>query len=223
MQSLLAPVAVAALLVAAPAWAQTTSQSTTRPSATAASPSAPATERLSRSDQTFVKEAAKDGATEVELGKLGQQKAQNPRVKQLADKIVTDHEAANSQLMSIASSKGAPLDKDMEKDAQKARDKLAKVNGPEFDRQFADQLVKDHKKDISAFEKEAKNGKDPDVKSFAAQTLPTLQEHLQLAQAAANETKRTQTSHAPASRTSGTTGSTMSPNPPMSGTATPRQ
>jgi putative membrane protein len=43
-------------------------------------------------------------------------------------------------------------------------------------------MVKDHKKDVSAFRKEAKGAKDADVKSFAAQTLPTLEDHLAMAQ-----------------------------------------
>src|SRR4051812_17575984 len=165
MQKLLASAAVAALLAAAPASAQTM---TTRPGATTTAPTAggsakPATaDTLSRGDRDFIKKAASDGMTEVELGKLGQQQAQNARVKQLSETLVKDHQAASSQLMSIAQSKGVQLDKDMDKDAQKARDKMAKVKGEEFDRQFADRLVKDHKKDISAFEKEAKDGKDPE-------------------------------------------------------------
>jgi putative membrane protein len=181
-------VSVATILAAAPALAQTTTPSASPPGA-ASSPSPSSARNLSRNDQSFVRTAAEDGMAEVDLGKLGQQKAQNPQVKQLADTIVKDHQAANGQLMSIASSKGLEVSPTRPQSEARTRDKLAKLSGGDFDRQYADQLAKDHRKDISAFQKEATSGQDPDVKNFAAQTLPTLQEHLRLAEVAAKATK----------------------------------
>ncbi len=61
-------------------------------------------------------------------------------------------------------------------------DKLSKSSGAEFDRQYANAMVKDHKEDVKEFSKEADKGKDPDVRAFASKTLPTLKEHLKMAQ-----------------------------------------
>jgi putative membrane protein len=47
-----------------------------------------------------------------------------------------------------------------------------------------DHMVKDHQKDVKEFQKQADKAKDADVKNFAANTLPTLQEHLKMAQEA---------------------------------------
>ena len=58
---------------------------------------------------------------------------------------------------------------------------LQKMDGPEFDKMYIDHMVKDHNKDIAAFESEAKDGDDVDLKNWAAKTLPVLQEHLKLA------------------------------------------
>jgi putative membrane protein len=55
-------------------------------------------------------------------------------------------------------------------------------NAADFDRAYLDAMVKEHKKDVSAFDKEAKSGKDDDLKAFAAQTTPTLKSHLQQAE-----------------------------------------
>ena len=61
---------------------------------------------------------------------------------------------------------------------------MQKLSGAEFDRAYMDHMVKDHKKDIAEFRKQASSGKDPEIKAFAAKSLPTLQEHLKMAEAA---------------------------------------
>jgi putative membrane protein len=58
-------------------------------------------------------------------------------------------------------------------------ERLSKLSGADFDRAYARAMVKDHEKDIAAFQKEAESGADPQIRQFAAQTLPTLQSHLQ--------------------------------------------
>ena len=70
------------------------------------------------------------------------------------------------------------LDKKHTQDMQK----LQKLQGPEFDREYMKHMIADHKKDIAEFQKQAKSGKDADLKDFAGKKLPTLQEHLKLAQ-----------------------------------------
>jgi len=62
------------------------------------------------------------------------------------------------------------------------KDRLSKLSGEEFDRAYMVDMLKDHKKDVADFQRESKSAKDPDVKNFASQTLPTLQEHLKQAQ-----------------------------------------
>src|SRR5205085_2385123 len=61
-------------------------------------------------------------------------------------------------------------------------DKLSKLSGAEFDRAYMSMMVKDHKKDVKEFQDEANKGQDTDVKGFASTTLPTLQEHLRMAE-----------------------------------------
>jgi putative membrane protein len=152
---------------------------------------------LSSSDRKFVETAAQGGMAEVKLGQLATQKAQSDQVKQFGQRMVDDHTKANDQLKQVASTKGVNLPSDMDKSSQREYDKLSKMSGAQFDREYMDHMVSDHKKDISEFQKQAKNGKDPDVKQFASSTLPVLQQHLQLAQSAdemARNEGKTQTS-----------------------------
>ncbi len=139
--------------------------------------------KVARGDRKFIEGAAEGGMAEVQLGQLAAQKAQSADVKQFGQKMVDDHSKANDQLKSIASSKGVTLPGDMKSADRREHDKLAKLSGPDFDREYMKYMVADHKKDVSDFRKEAKSGKDADVKGFAGTTLPTLEQHLQMAQA----------------------------------------
>jgi putative membrane protein len=144
---------------------------------------------LSSSDRKFLVKAAEGGMAEVELGQLASQRASDPQVKQFAQRMVTDHTKANDQLKQIASSKNVQLPTDLPASAKRERDKLSKLSGAQFDREYMSHMTSDHKKDTSEFRYAAKSAKDSDVKQFASATLPTLEEHLQMAQSIAKSTK----------------------------------
>ena len=145
--------------------------------------------KLSGSDTNFIKEAAQGGMMEVELGKAAQDKASNEKVKEFGKRMEQDHSKANNELKKIASDKGVQLSSDLDKKHKSKMDKLTKLSGAEFDRQYMRDMVSDHKDDVKKFQNEADKGKDPDLKKFASQTLPTLKEHLQLAESTADAVK----------------------------------
>ncbi|MEO7297312.1 MAG: DUF4142 domain-containing protein [Verrucomicrobiota bacterium] len=129
----------------------------------------------------FIKDAAQGGVAEVNMGELGTQKGQDPAVKELAQRLVADHSKANAELKEIAQKCGIALSAEVDAKQQKMMDHLNSLSGAEFDKAFAMHMVKDHKKDIAKFEKAAAS-KDADVAAFAKATLPTLKEHLQMAE-----------------------------------------
>jgi putative membrane protein len=144
--------------------------------------------KLAPTDRQFIKKAAEGGLAEVEFGKLASEKAESSDVKQFGQRMVDDHTKANDQLKQVASEKGLTVpDKLSAKDAAtKAR--LEKLSGKAFDRAYMRDMVTDHTKDVSEFRMESKNAKDPDVKNFASQTLPTLKDHLKEAKSIAPKT-----------------------------------
>jgi len=139
---------------------------------------------LSHADRSFVEKAAKGGMAEVELGKFAQEHASNEQVKQFAARMVQDHSKANEELRSLAQAKGVTVPGGPSHKDNHEMSKLSKLTGADFDREYMDSMVKDHKKDVKEFQKEADKAKDADVKNFAANTLPTLQEHLKMAEEA---------------------------------------
>jgi putative membrane protein len=129
-------------------------------------------------------EAARGGMAEVELGQLASDKAESSAVKQFAQRMVTDHGKANDELKSLAQSKNIMLPTDLDAKHKATKDRLSKLSGAQFDRAYMQDMVSDHQKDVSEFKKQSTSAKDPELKAWAAKTLPTLQEHLQMAQAA---------------------------------------
>jgi putative membrane protein len=138
--------------------------------------------QLSEKDFKFVRDAARGGAMEVQLGQLAAQKAENQAVKDFGQRMVTDHGKANSELRRIAESKGAMLPAEMTHHENSNMEKFEKLSGREFDKEYAEHMVKDHKKDVKEFQDASKDLTDPDLKAFAEKTLPTLQDHLRSAQ-----------------------------------------
>ena len=138
--------------------------------------------QLSASDKAFMDKAAQGGMAEIELGQLATQKGRSEQVKQFGQKMVDDHTKANDQLKQVASQEGVTLPTGLDAKDEATKDKLSKLSGTQFDKAYMKDMVSDHKEDVAEFQKEAQNGKDPAVKNFAQQTLPVLQEHLQMAQ-----------------------------------------
>jgi len=137
---------------------------------------------LSAADREFINKAAQGNLMEVAAGKLAVQRALDPTVKEFGQQLVTDHSANNDTLKTLAGSKQMNLTDTVSPEGQTMLGKLEGLNGAEFDKAFSQMMVKDHTADISDFQKEAKKkDADADVKAYAEQTLPTLRQHLTLA------------------------------------------
>lgn len=141
-----------------------------------ATPTVPSS--VSKSDQEFAVNAANAGMTEIQAGQLAQQKGVGKDVKEYGAMMVKDHTTAADKLKAIASSKNLTLPSSISPEMQKNIDDLNQKQGKDFDKAYIDMMVSDHKKVISAFEDESKNGSDADLRGFADSTLHTLHHHL---------------------------------------------
>jgi putative membrane protein len=139
-----------------------------------------ATTTVSAADQAFLTDAMKGDNSEVALGKLAQQKGAAQGVKDLGTMLVTDHGAHEATLATLAGQTGVATTDDLKDEAKTEETKLNGLSGAAFDKEFVRATVEDHKKDIAAYEKEAK-GTGP-VAQMAQQTLPTLKKHLETAE-----------------------------------------
>jgi putative membrane protein len=138
---------------------------------------------LSTSDATFMTTAARGGMAEVQLGQLALRNGSSAAVKRFGQRMIDDHGRANQEMTALAQRKQITPPSSIGAEHQQIYDELAKLRGSAFDRAYARAMVKDHQEDLRAYQEQAANGTDPDVKAFAARHVPALQEHLRMAQA----------------------------------------
>jgi putative membrane protein len=132
---------------------------------------------VEKADADFITEAARNSLSEMELGKLARQKSNNKRIKSFGMIMIAAHSKINNKIKSLASAKNISLLTVADPAKQNEISMLSKKAGNDFDKAYISNMIEDYKKGIATFENAAKNCADPDVKSFAAKTLPTLQAH----------------------------------------------
>lgn len=135
---------------------------------------------VAEDDAQFATQAAAGGMAEVAFGKVVLTKSSNDKIKSFADMMVNDHSKVNEELQSLALTKNISLPTALDEDHQKKMDELNKMTGRDFDKAYVKMMVDGHQKTLDLMEKEAKDGKDADLKAFAAKTTTAVKTHLDL-------------------------------------------
>ena len=136
------------------------------------------------SAQEFVNKVAISDMFEVQASHIALAKQADADTKPFAEKMVTDHQRTSSELKALVD-RGkvkAKLPTALDSEHQKLLDDLKTKNGKDFDQSYDQAQVKGHKDAVALFEAYAKSGDDPELKSWAAKTLPHLKEHLSMAE-----------------------------------------
>ncbi len=136
-----------------------------------------------KGDADFVQHAAMAGMAEVKMGQAASTKAADAQVKSFASRMVTDHTAANDELKSLAAKKGWTLPSELDAMHKQSWEKMAAMSGADFDRHYANHMRQDHHKAVALFEAAAQKATDADLRAWAEKTLPTLREHMTMAEA----------------------------------------
>jgi len=147
-------------------------------------------------DKQFLKEAAESASAAVEFGKIAEEKGSSDAVKQFGKRIVADRTKEGEALKEMAAGAKVQLPSEKSRKVKKAQEKLAKLSGAEFDREYAKLMRNELKDDVKTFERESRSGKVPQFKEFATKSIPALQEHRNAAeQLAANKPKESDVSN----------------------------
>jgi putative membrane protein len=138
--------------------------------------------RAASGDNAFAMKAGQANLAEVELGKLALQKAMRDEVKKFAQMMVDDHSKALDELKGIAGPKSITLPTQLDAEHKKLSDRLSKLSGAAFDRDYMQAMVDGHRKVAADFRKESQSGSDAELKAWAAKTLPAVEAHLKQAE-----------------------------------------
>lgn len=132
-------------------------------------------------DSRFIHEFTSDNMLEASLGKLAEQKAENPAVKQFGQRMDTDHNKLQNDWVNVATKNGLALRTGMGVHHRAKLNRLQKLSGKEFDKAYMTQSIRDHKDDIDYFQREGQAVHSAQVRDLVASTLPTLQDHFKQA------------------------------------------
>lgn len=141
--------------------------------------------KLSSADAAFLDQAATINLAEIAEGQLAAKRAPRPTVRQFGRQMVTDHTRINQALTQLARSKGVSVPTAPTQEQAAELMELEHVRGRAFDRRYVADQVMGHEQAIALYQGEATHGSDPEVRGFAQQGLPILQQHLSMAQALA--------------------------------------
>jgi putative membrane protein len=146
------------------------------------SPAGPSVARMRSADAVFITKAAESAVTDAALARLGAAKATTRQVKVFAQRLAQGHSALTRDIAALARSKSVDLG-EPPADTRRVGADLAPLSGPAFDRAFVAAIVKAHEAAVSLFEGESRDGRDADVKDWAARQLPAIRDQLARAQA----------------------------------------
>ena len=132
---------------------------------------------LSHKDEKYMIKTAHGLISEVALGEMAQKNAADERVKQFGKRMVDDHGKELANLKQLASQKKVTLPDAMDPGQKKEFDKLGKLSGKDFDKEYVNYEAKDHKQDVEDQGKEMKATSDPDLKKFATASYDTVSRH----------------------------------------------
>lgn len=138
---------------------------------------------------SFVEQAAISSLAEIQTGNMALTRSQNDEVKSFAQQMILDHTKANVELTQIATKKSLKVPTEPDSAHKSIADRLAKLSGAEFDRDYVKAMVDDHEASVKAFQTQAESGTDAEIKAFAAQQLPALQQHLEMIRGIQNKIK----------------------------------
>jgi putative membrane protein len=146
--------------------------------AAAASIAAPA---LAKPAPEFLGAAAKGDRSEVMLGRLAADRGASPGIRDFGKRLVADHGGHLTKVEALARHMHVMLPPGEKPEARALYARLQHMRGPAFDRAFDMHMIADHREDIGDYEAQARTG-DRETSAFARDTLPTLREHLRIAQ-----------------------------------------
>jgi putative membrane protein len=130
--------------------------------------------------QQFVNDLGSGNMTEIDLGRLAQQKAVSLEVRAFGEMLVRDHTKALDALKQAAATQNLQVPAMVNEKHRELRDRLSMLTGSEFDREFIGAMIDAHEATVKKLEDRKDAGADA-LQQFASTILPTVQQHLEQA------------------------------------------
>jgi putative membrane protein len=127
--------------------------------------------------QAFAEMAGSSNMFEIESSQLALERAGDEEVRAFAEKMVQDHTMAGEEMKAAAEADGVTPPTEMLEKEQTQLDQLQASEGAAFDEAYLAAQATAHEEAVALFEAFSTQGEEGALRDFAAETLPTLQEH----------------------------------------------
>jgi putative membrane protein len=135
-----------------------------------------------RADSAFISQVDEGHVTEIRLAQVAESRATDLGVKRYAQKMTQDHNRMRSEWTEVSSKNGLRLSTIMSPHHQAQMTRLASLSGAEFDRAYMSTMVQNHQETISTLENRGRSAQSAEVRQLVSRSIPSVQEHLRLAQ-----------------------------------------
>lgn len=156
------------------------------PPTTSPSQTAPTSEQrgtnVNTVDRQFAMKAAQSDMTEIKTSQLALKKSKNPQVLSYAREMIQAHTDSSNKLKPIAARLNLAMPKNLGSENQALVNRLSRLSGTQFDRDYTIGQAQGHAKTKAAFETELQQGQNSDLKAFANEILPVVTMHLEMIQ-----------------------------------------
>ena len=132
----------------------------------------------------FLSDAIRGDNSEMTLGAIAARRGGSAGVRDYGTLLHDDHANARVEAAGVARTLRVPVPAGMMPEAASERSRLQRLSGPAFDREFVRYMTRDHREDIAKFEQQVRTG-DRRTAALARAQLPTLREHLRIAESLA--------------------------------------
>ena len=133
-------------------------------------------------DAGFVRQAMEFNSAEVGLGQIAVQRAANDNVRSFAEQAIDAHRENKDKLAELAAKKGITAPTELDAQHRALRTRLTGASGIAFDRDYMKAMVDDHRKAVTLYQRQAKQGQDKELRELAQSQLSGVKSHLQSAQ-----------------------------------------
>ena len=138
---------------------------------------------VSAQDQNFVQLAATSDMFEIQSSRLALDRSRNARTRAFAEQMIRDHTQSSQRLAQLAQANGIPMPTGLDPEQERMMAAISNTRRL-FDSEYFRQQALAHRSTVQAYQAQIASGYNNDLKAFAQQTLPVVQQHLEMAEQA---------------------------------------
>lgn len=129
----------------------------------------------------FAEQAVSGNMFEIESSRYVLDRLPQGDTATFAQQMIDDHTAAGEKMMTAAQSDGVQVPDKMKAAHQAQLDRLRQAEGPQLEEAYVAAQIAAHDEAVALFSGFSLAGTNSALKTFATETLPTLQMHQQMA------------------------------------------